>query len=298
MAYLMEACVLRAWSKADGVSHVHAHFASNPAEVAMLCHEMGGPPYSFTVHGPEEIDRAERLSLNLKIGRAKFVVAISQYCRSQLFRWCRHDDWHKIRIVHCGLDDSYLKRPVTPPGAGRRLVCVGRICEQKGQLILMDAAAALRRQGVDFEMVLVGDGELRREVEELIERHDLSDQVRITGWATTDEVQRELDACRAMILPSFAEGLPVVIMEALAMGRPVIATYIAGIPELVEPGINGWLCPAGSTDALLDAMRQALDGQPEQLESMGRRGAQAVAERHDVARESAKLIRLIQGDAV
>ena len=116
-----------------------------------------------------------------------------------------------------------------------RLVCVGRLSAQKGQLLLIEAAAILRNEGLPFELVLVGDGEMRSEVEQAIARHDLGDRIRITGWANGTRVREEIAASRALVLPSFAEGLPVVIMEALALGRPVIATYVAGVPELVAP---------------------------------------------------------------
>ena len=166
---------------------------------------------------------------------------------------------------------------------------VGRLAEQKGQLLLIDAAARLRERGLEFELVLVGDGPLRVEIEGLIDRLDLRGHVRVTGYLGTAEVRRELEAARAMVLPSFAEGLPVVIMEAMALGRPVISTYVAGIPELVEPGRNGWLVPAGAIDPLVEAMAEALAADPAELEAMGRAGAARVAERHDAAAEARTL---------
>lgn len=293
MAYLAEACRLLRWVQAENCVHLHAHFATNPAAVAMLCHELGGPPYSFTVHGPTEFDRAPMLSLNKKIARAQFVVAISDFCRSQLYRWCDQRHWSKIQIVHCGLDDRFFDERLAPVPAAPRLVCVGRLCEAKGQLLLVEAAARLAAEGVEFELVLVGDGELRPQVERLIDHRGLADRVTITGWASNEAVRRELLGSRAMVLPSFAEGLPVVLMEAMALGRPVISTYIAGIPELVEPGVNGWLIPAGSIERLVDAMREVLAAPVERLEAMGRRGAARVAERHNITMEAAKLAALL-----
>jgi glycosyltransferase involved in cell wall biosynthesis len=268
---------------------VHAHFGTNAATVALLCNELGGPPFSFTVHGPEEFDKPEFLALREKIERAAFTVAITDFCRSQLYRWARHEDWGRIVVVHCGLDRMFLDAPHTPIPGAPRLVCVGRLCEQKGQLMLVEAAAALRRDGCTFELVLVGDGPMRGAIEAVIAREGLQDCVHITGWKSSEAVRAELLAARALVLPSFGEGLPVVIMEALALGRPVISTCIAAIPELVRDGQTGWLVPASNSRALEAAMRAALEAPVEHLERLGGNGRDLVVERHDAAREAEKL---------
>jgi len=294
LVYFAEACVLLGWLRAAKARHLHAHFGTNSTTVAMLCHALGGPTYSFTAHGPEEFDKPQSLALGEKIRRAAFVIAISEYGRSQLFRWCGHEDWPKIHIVHCGVDAAFLEAGQSPIPASPRLVCIGRLCEQKGQLLLVRAVARLVAEGTPVEIVLVGDGPLRAPIEKLIAEHKLEDHVRITGWASNQLVREELLAARAMVLPSFAEGLPVVIMEALALGRPVVSTYVAGIPELVEPGVSGWLVPPGSTDALVTAMRAALAATPAQLEAMGRAGTQRVAAQHNIRTESRKLADLFE----
>jgi colanic acid/amylovoran biosynthesis glycosyltransferase len=293
ISYLLEAAYLADCLEAKGVGHLHNHIGENSAVVAMLAAIYADIPYSLTIHGPGEFDRPALLALDRKIGRAAFVAAISEFTRSQLFRWCAREDWPKIRVIRCGLDESFLSRAVAPIPARPRLVSVGRLAEQKGHLLLIDAAARLRERGMEFELVLVGDGPLRGEIEALIDRLDLSDCVRVTGFLGTAEVRRELEAARALVLPSFAEGLPVVIMEALALGRPVISTYVAGIPELVEPGRSGWLVPAGAVPPLVEAMAEALAADPAELEAMGRAGAAWVAERHDAAVEARKLAALI-----
>jgi glycosyltransferase involved in cell wall biosynthesis len=147
---------------------------------------------------------------------------------------------------------------------------------------LVEAAAELARCGVRFELVLVGDGEMRGEIEAAIVHHGLGDRIRITGWADGERVRKEILAARALVLPSFAEGLPVVLMEAFALGRPVISTFVAGIPELVVPGRSGWLVPAGSVDALAGAMHEALTASPDDLDRMAREGEKRVRELHDV----------------
>jgi glycosyltransferase involved in cell wall biosynthesis len=294
LAYLAEACILLNWFAESGTPHVHAHFGTNSTTVAMLCRVLGGPTYSFTVHGPEEFDKATLLSLNEKIKRSTFVAAVSSFGKSQLFRWCDRTFWSKIHVIHCGVDAAFLAAPYVPIPAAPRLACIGRLSEQKGHLLLLEAANLLAVQGLEFKLVLVGDGPLRSDIEKQILQLGLQNHIEITGWASGDRVQQEILASRAMVLPSFAEGLPVVIMEALALNRPVISTYVAGIPELVEPGVCGWLVPPGSVEALAVAMRAVLEAPLEKLEQMGKTGAERVAQQHNVDLEAKKLVALFE----
>ena len=295
LVYLAEGGVLARRLERAGCRHLHAHFGTNSATVAMLCHELGGPSYSFTVHGPEEFDKPEFLGLREKIERAAFVVAISSFGKSQLYRQADARNWSKIHVVRCGVDADFFDAPKTQVPSAPRLVCVGRLCEQKGQLLLVEAAAALQKEGIRCELVLVGDGEMRPMIEEAIAKHGLGDRVRITGWAKGDRVRQEIAAARALVLPSFAEGLPVVLMEAFALGRPVITTYVAGIPELVVPGRSGWLVPAGSVDALATAMREALTMDPAALDQMAALGEVQVRKLHDVRASAKELSALLEG---
>jgi glycosyltransferase involved in cell wall biosynthesis len=292
--YLAEACVLLDRLHHCGARHLHAHFGTNSASVAMLTYVLGGPTYSFTVHGPEEFDKPENLSLGEKIERAAFVIAISHFGRSQLYRWCSYAHWPKINVVHCGVDAAFLSGGPQTLLDTPRLVCVGRLSEQKGQLLILDALARLLAEGIPFEMVLAGDGPMRSVIEKQIQSLGLNKHVRITGWLSNDAVRRELLAARAMVLPSFAEGLPVVIMEALALGRPVVTTYVAGIPELVEEGVSGWLIPAGSVSDLAGALRRVLQTPISELTKMGHAGADRTAAQHDVMREAEKLAALFK----
>jgi len=289
LIYLAEACCLLRHLRAKPADHVHAHFGTNSAEVVMLTRALGGPEFSFTVHGPEEFDKPQGLHLREKIGLAKFVVAISSYGRSQLYRWVDYSQWNKVKVVHCGLEKAFHAVTAVPVPEIRRLVCVGRLCEQKGQLLLIEAMHRLAEKGVSFELVLAGDGEMRPEVEALISRYQLTGKVRITGWISGQQVREELLAARAMVLPSFAEGLPVVVMEAMALRRPVLTTYVAGIPELVIDDLNGWLFPAGSVDALVVAMEKCLATDISRLQEMGDLAHDRVLERHDIDTEAAKL---------
>lgn len=294
LIYLAEACRIIPWLREYRVSHVHAHFGSNSAEVAMLASALGGPSYSFTVHGPTEFDKPEFLSIGEKVKRAAFVVAISSFGRSQLYRWVNYADWAKVQVVHCGLEQTFYNVPAVPIPAVHKVVCVGRLCAAKGQLMLVEAVSSLVRMGVDLELVLAGDGEMRPELESLIVQLKIKDKVRITGWISSSQVREEMLSARALVLPSFAEGLPVVIMEAMALRRPVLTTYIAGIPELVSSGESGWLFPAGDVEALVDALERFLATPLEVLERMGEAGRQRVLENHSVDIEAEKLARLFQ----
>jgi len=289
LIYFIEACVLLDSLNQNDVRHVHAHFGTNSTAVIMLVKILGNITYSFTVHGPEEFDKPEALSLGDKINHAAFVIAISSFGRSQLFRWCDHHQWDKIYIVHCALDADFLDAEPTPVPDNNRLVCVGRLCEQKGQLLLLEAVRRVKAKGVSVELVLAGDGPMREEIEQFIKEHDLSDQVHITGWIPGAQVLAEIVASRALVLPSFAEGLPVVLMEACALRRPVVTTYIAGIPELIRHGESGWLVPAGSIELLCDALLALIHTPVDVLNRMGDAAFQAVSINHDIRIECAEL---------
>src|ERR1700737_4302455 len=188
LAYLAEACRIQPWLIKERIEHLHAHFGTNSAEVAMLVHSLGGPPWSFTVHGPEEFDKPQSIGLPEKVRRCAFVVAISSFGRSQLFRLVGHSLWPKIHVVRCGLDHVFYQGAADPSPMTRNFVCVGRLCEQKGQLLLIDAARRLLERGEKFSLTFAGDGELRPDLEGLIDQHNLRNNVRITGWLSSDQV--------------------------------------------------------------------------------------------------------------
>jgi len=298
LVYWAEACALVEWSRKAQIHRLHVHFGTNPAEVAMLARMLGGPRYSFTVHGPEEFDHPVELHLREKAAMAAQVVAISSYGRSQLYRWLDFKDWPKVEVVHCGLDASFTGSTADvpiPPAA--RIVCVGRLCEQKGQLLLVDAVRQLRDRGQVVELVLAGDGEMRPAIEDFIRHHGLEQQVTITGWINSERVRQEILAARLMVLASFAEGLPVVIMEAMALRRPVLTTSIAGIPELVRHEQDGWLVPAGDVEALADMIARAVATPDENLRLMGLAARERVLARHAIDTEAQKLRRLFEVQA-
>jgi glycosyltransferase involved in cell wall biosynthesis len=294
VAYLLEACVVQCWLDDKAVEHLHAHFGTNSAEVAMLANILGKVSWSFTVHGPEEFDKAPLIGLAAKVRHCSFVVAISSFGRSQLFRLVDRNQWHKVHVVHCGIDGIFQNIPLREVPAVPRLVCVGRLCEQKGQLLLVEAARVLAKRGAKFELVFAGDGEMRKEVERLLAKYALNERVRITGWISGEGVRDEILGSRALVLPSFAEGLPVVIMEAMAARRPVISTYVGGIPELVKDGQHGWLVPAGDVEALSTAIQTCLGTPIETLRKMGEAARVECIKRHDVEIQVQRLAALFR----
>lgn len=289
LAYLMEAAYLRQQAKRQGVTHVHSHFSNNAPAVAMLSHRLGGPGFSFTAHGPDEFVEAPYLSFPTKMTEADFVVAISDYCRSMLLDLAGDKrDGANVHIARCGLDlDRFeVARPVEP--TNHTLVCVGRLCPQKGQVHIPAAVAALRETFPTIRVILIGDGDSRAEIEVEIAKHGVGQEVILHGWATNEEVRRMIADSRALLLPSYAEGLPIVIMEAFALGRPVISTTIAGIPELVDSQC-GWLVSPGNHAELVNAMRDALSATPDKIAELGREGRARVERVHDRRRLAREL---------
>lgn len=291
--YLAEACWTVRWSKRHGIQHLHAHFGTNTAAVATLAKVLSGLPFSFTVHGPDEFDAPRELKLKEKAEAAAFVVAITSYCRSQLFRWVDPSHWSKVKVVRCTPDRAFLQaEPTRLPGSGR-LICVGRLCEQKGQLTLIQSIKLLIDEGFDVSLVLAGDGPMRGEVEEAIKALGLQDRVTITGWIDSERVKDELSRADALVLPSFAEGLPIVVMEAMALGRPVLSTLIAGIPELVRDGVDGYLVPAGDSRLFAGAIATYLRLSEADRVTMSDNCRQQVRLLHDPAKQATLLAELI-----
>ncbi len=297
LAYVAEALVLARLVLEQNVRHIHAHFGTNGAEVAMLCHILTAIPYSFTVHGPDEFDRPEYLGLPVKAKHAAFICVVSSFTGSQMRRWIPQREWSKIKLVRCGLDAGFLMKQPSGIASKARLVSVGRLSEQKGQLILLGALAILAREGVQFTMTIAGDGPLRPQLEQGIRDLGLEGRVELVGWQSGTQVRDLIEGARAFVLPSLAEGLPVVLMEALALGRPVITTYIAGIPELVTDQTCGWLVPAGCVDQLATAIRRCLSAPDTLIQDMGAAGRARVLEQHDISKEGRKLAELFVANA-
>ena len=280
-AYLLQASYFYRLCKQNDLQHVHTHFSTNATTVAMLAKQMGGASYSFTAHGPDEFVDPTALSIHLKVQHAAVVVAISNYCRVQLVRFSSYEYWDKIIISHCGLHVDDFTPSYEFEAENQSLVCVGRICPQKAQLLFPPALAQLKSEFPNMKVHFIGDGESRAALEAAIDKYDVRNMVVLHGWKVNTEVREMLTKSRALLLPSFAEGLPVVIMESFALGRPVISTYIAGIPELVDEKC-GWMVPAGSIDHIASAIRLALQASPSTLTKMGQEGRRRIETAHNL----------------
>lgn len=289
VAYLLEAVSLKRRAARDGIAHIHAHFSTNTAAVALLSHRLGGPGYSFTAHGPDEFVDWGPASLAMKVAEARFVAAISDFARVQLALAAGMEHWGKLRIVHCGVNLDDYPPSDAPFDESAPFVSVGRLCPQKAQVLIVEAVAQVAQTHPGVQLRLIGDGDTRPEIEAAIARHGLARNVTLLGWRDNAEVRRELGRARALVLPSFAEGLPVVIMEAFALGRPAISSFIAGIPELVDDSC-GWMVPAGSVERIAAAMRAALETDAGTLAAMGAEGRARVEARHDIGQEARTLL--------
>lgn len=280
-AYFGEACCLYQATQDNDIDHLHAHYSTNTAAVAMLCHAMGGPSYSFTVHGPDELDAPVHNSTALKIEHAAFVVAITDFCKSQLIRYSNFDNWDKIKVFRCGIATEEFTPSQHTFEDNYQLVCVARMSGLKGQMLLPDAIAPIVAKHPKLKIIIVGDGEMRPKVEAKIKALGLEQHFELRGWQTNAQVSDIVGESRALILPSFAEGLPIVFMESFARARPVLATYIAGIPELIDETC-GWVTPAGSVERLTTTLDNLLSTSPEQLQAMGAEGRRRVEAMHDI----------------
>jgi colanic acid/amylovoran biosynthesis glycosyltransferase len=277
-----------------GVRHVHAHLAAVPADVALLASHLGcaagvGPAtWSFTMHGPAELWDVSWFGLADKVRRADAVVCISDFARSQLMALVDERDWSKLRVIHCGVSPARYAGTADPPSGRPRILCVGRLVPEKGQAILLQALALLKQNGVDAELELVGAGPSREALEALAAELELTDRVRFAGAVAQDAIDAYYETANVFCLPSFSEGVPVVLMEAMACCRPVVATAIAGLRELVEDGRSGLLISPGRPDELALALETLL-GDPDLCQRLGETGRDHVTRYFDIEHSADKL---------
>ena len=283
MAYFVEAGILLEWMHRHGMTHIHEHFGNPTAIVAILMKTYGSISYSISVHGPDIFYAVDSALLAEKIQKATFVRCISYYCRSQIMRISDSENWNRQHIVRCGVDpDLYVVRP-DPGNKVPNIICVGRLVPAKGQHILLEACLLLKREGVQFHLTIIGEGPDQLSLEKFVIMNDLKDVVSFTGVLGQDKVRQHYDKADLFVLASFAEGVPVVLMEAMAKEIPVISTRITGIPELIEHGQDGLLATPGDAKDLASQMLTLLN-HPElrlQFGKAGRKKVQANYNQHD-----------------
>ncbi len=291
--YFAEAGVLAAHLRRIRARHLHNHIAEAAGTVAMLAARMAGIPFSFTLHGPGIFMAPAYWRLDEKIRRARFVACISHFARAQAMLLSGQADWDKLHIVHCGVDPARYRPPESGPQ--KRLLFVGRLAAVKGVPVLFETLAKLREAHPDLHLTLVGDGPERGALEEAARNLRLQSHITFLGYLSQDAVAEQLGRHDLFVLPSFAEGVPVVLMEAMAARLPVIATAVGGVGELVD-ATCGLIVPPGDSEALARAI-DALLCDPERGRRMGAAGAAKVAAHFDSRKEAARLARLLDPEA-
>lgn len=257
MFYFAEAGILAKQIEVKQIQHLHNHLADSSCTVAMLAAELSGFSFSFTMHGPYIFFEPYRWRIDEKIKRALFICCISYYCRSQGMIFAPTDKWNRMHIIHCGVDPT-LFNLVSHQEPGKRLLYVGRLAAVKGLPILIDCLAALKASHPDIMLTVVGDGSDRAELESMTARLGLKENVKFVGYQSQAEVRKHMEQTDVFVMSSFAEGLPVVLMEAMAAGVPVVASQIAGVSELVEEGVSGYLVPPGDPVSLAERIKTLL----------------------------------------
>ncbi|RSK38882.1 colanic acid biosynthesis glycosyltransferase WcaL [Rhodovulum iodosum] len=291
--YFLEAAVLAQYLRRKGAAHLHNHFANSSCSVAMLASEMSGIPFSFTLHGPAIFFEPMYWRIDEKIARAAFVSCISHFCRSQAMFFSDRAHWDRLRIVHCGVDPArYGQRPRA--GFGQRVLFIGRLDAVKGVPLLLEAFARLRPAHPGATLCIIGDGPHRAALEQQARALGLDPASVFLGYRPQAEVAALLEEADMLVLPSFAEGVPVVLMEAMASRIPVIASQVAGVGELVEDGRSGFIIPPGDVDSLAERLDRLLSD-PELCRRMGAAGRGQVEAAFDIDREAAWLARLFAG---
>jgi colanic acid/amylovoran biosynthesis glycosyltransferase len=276
--YFAEAMLLWAWLGDRGVRHIHVHHANVSSDVAMLACRFANWTWSLTVHGPTEFADVPGHKLRLKTEAADAVICVSDYARSQLLSIVDGDVRGRLPTVHCGVDiERFSPRDPAPVEGPFSVLTVAQLARRKGIDVLLDAVALLRERDVPVEAVIVGDGDERRSLEARARRLGLDDAVTFAGAVGQDRIPDYYARASVFCLPSFAEGIPIVLMEAMARELPVVATAIMGVPELVVHGRNGLLVPPARADELAAALEE-LARDPALREQLGREARERVAE--------------------
>lgn len=257
LAYFLEATLLASDILKKNVTHVHNHLGDASATVAMLAGKLANVGFSMTIHGPHIFFDPGNWALREKVALSKFIVCISDFCKSQVMLFSDSSDWQKLCVVHCGVNvDEYSWRP--PRQTGNTILYVGRLAAEKGIMVLFDSFIDLLKQMPHAKLRLAGDGEDRNKLQTRVLELGLSDHVTFLGYCSQELVRKELESSDLFVLPSFAEGVPVSLMEAMAIGTPVVSTFVGGVAELVVPDDTGILVAAGNSEQLTQGMLKAL----------------------------------------
>jgi colanic acid/amylovoran biosynthesis glycosyltransferase len=296
LCYFAEAAVLHRECRRRRLPHIHAHFTSPSADVAMLCARLGEPDglpasFSFSAHGTD-IFVGDQLQLAEKVRQAKLVVCVSDFGRGHLMGLVDRDHWAKIRVVRCGIDlDRFAPAARVRDGGPVRLLSVARLHPVKGHPVLIDAVASLIGAGEDVALTVVGDGPARGSLERQARERGVAEHVTFAGSVGQDEILAYYAAADVFCLPSFGEGIPVALMEAMATRLPVVASRVMGVPELVIDGHSGLLVAPGRPGALADALR-TLIRDPGLRAQLGQAARARIRDAHEAQHSAVQLYRI------
>ena len=258
-AYWLEAMVVADLAKKQGSQHLHAHFSTQGCTVAMLAAQIMDIDFSFTVHGPDEFYHVGEQQLEKKFAAAKFIICISDFAKSQVMKYTAFTEWDKLHINYLGVNTTqFSPSPEIHNNEIPVLLCVGRLVNAKGQGVLLQAAKTLIDRGVNFTLLIVGDGPDRIDLEKFAMTHQLTQHVNFMGKVNHDQIQPLQQKADVFVLPSFAEGIPIVLMEAMACGTPCVTTHITGIPELFTHDHDGLLVRPGNANMLADVLERLI----------------------------------------
>lgn len=286
-AYFLEAVSLAGHLRRDGIGHLHNHLGDNSGNVTLFAAGLMNIPFSISIHGPHIFFDGLYWALDRKTEYAKFIACIGHFCISQMMLYADIKYWHKFKIVRCGVDLEQFKfkpRSVKP----RRLLYVGRISEEKGLTVLLESLALLKDRNYDWHLTLLGDGKDRAFLENRVRELDLQEQIEFKGFVDQKTIANTLKNSDIFVLPSFAEGIPVSLMEAMAVGIPVVATHVGGVSELVVDRQTGLVVHPSDVQGLADALASYIDD-PELCKKIVKKAREKVVKDFDIEDQIDKL---------
>lgn len=299
LSHLAQAALVARYARRDGIDWLHAHFGLAPATIAWLATAIARASgrkearFSFTIHGFHDFFDLAETRLDLKAPDAAAVLCISNFTRSQLCLTTDPAWWPRFHVVRCGIDlSAFAYRDPPALGARPRIIALGRLSPEKGFSVLVEAIARLRQRGKDLNLRIIGEGPGRGALEAQIAALGIGEAVSLTGELAPDEVRRELAASDVFSMSSFSEGLPISIMEAMAVGVPVVTTWIAGIPELARQGETALTVPPADSTGLAEAIELLLEDEPLRLR-LARAARTLVEQQHDLVRCGETVARLL-----
>lgn len=287
--YFTEALMVGVWMQQKGQRHLHVHLGQQAATVGMYVRHIFEIGFSITVHGPDEFYDARGQYIEEKIAAADFICCISFFCRSQLMKCSSYVHWNKLLVSRLGVDPAvFSPKPARSPSDIFEILCVGRLTPAKGQHLLLEAVDQLKRQGRQVRLRVVGQGPDGPSLRERAEQIDNSGCIVFEGAVNQDRIRALYAMADVFCIPSVAEGIPVVLMEAMAMEIPCVTTHITGIPELIRNGRDGLLVAPADLEGLSEALARLMDDEALR-ERIAKSGRMRVMEQYDLRRSVEKL---------